>query len=253
MAVSLALVATGCSNQQPAPEPTPSADVAEPSPTPTPTPTLTPTPTPTPAAFDRTAESIDDPASYWVVSNKLRPLKPKEFVPKDLRAVNVPHVYAPMLRDDAATAVEKLFRDFAKETGLTMKSQSAYRSYSTQVSTYNGWVSRLGKEAADLTSARPGHSEHQTGLAIDISASDGTCSLDQCFADTEQGKWLAKNAWRYGFHLRYPEGKTAVTGFEFEPWHYRFVGKALARELHDTRVATLEEFFGLKAAPDYAG
>jgi D-alanyl-D-alanine carboxypeptidase len=209
--------------------------------------------TPTPPPFDKTAQSIDDPASYWVIANKLRPLNPTDYAPADLVDVPVPYVYAPKLRAEASAAVVQMFADFTAETGLEMQSQSAYRSYSAQVSTYSNWVASLGQAGADLTSARPGHSEHQTGLAIDISAKPAKCSLDQCFADTPQGQWLAANAWKYGFVLRYPDGYTHITGYEFEPWHYRYVGLELAAEYTRTGATTLEEFFGLPAAPTYAG
>ena len=245
---ALALSIAGCAPER--------EIVADPTPTVTAPPVETPTPTPTPTpepTFDITANSIDDAASYWVVVNKLRPLDPQDYAADDLVPVPIPYVYAPVMRQAAATAIVKVFRDFTKETGLEMQAQSAYRSYGTQVGTYNGWVNKLGQEGADLTSARPGHSEHQTGLAIDISAKPKECTLDQCFADTPQGKWLAKNAWKYGFILRYPEGTTDITGYEFEPWHYRFVGRSLAKEMHDTKIATLEEFFDLGPAPDYAG
>jgi len=202
--------------------------------------------------FDTSARSIDKASSYWVVVNKQRPLSPQKYAASDLRTVKVAHTYAPVMRDKAATAVETMFTAYAKtHPGKAMKSQSAYRSYSAQVSTYNGWVSRLGKKAADLTSARPGYSEHQTGLAIDIATADSSCTLRACFASTNQGKWLAKNSWKYGFILRYPKGQTDVTGYEFEPWHYRFVGVSLAKEYHDTGATTLEGFFGLPAAEDY--
>jgi D-alanyl-D-alanine carboxypeptidase len=203
------------------------------------------------ADFDRTKHSLDDPASSWVIANKLRPLQPTNWVPDDLVRLKVPQVYDAYLRKPAAKAVTRMFADFQKKTGLGMQSQSAYRSYSSQVSTYNSWVDTLGQEGADLTSARPGYSEHQTGLAIDISAVGGSCSLRSCFADTKQGKWLAKHAWEYGFVLRYPQGKTKITGYEFEPWHYRFVGTGLARDLHETGVKTLEKYFGLPNATDY--
>jgi D-alanyl-D-alanine carboxypeptidase len=88
---------------------------------------------------------------------------------------------------------------------------------------------------------------------MDISAVPNQCALDQCFADTDQGRWLAANAYRWGFVLRYPNGMTNITGYEFEPWHYRYVGVALATEMHTTGIPTLEQFFGLPAAPDYAG
>jgi D-alanyl-D-alanine carboxypeptidase len=225
---------------------------ARPTASPTPTPTEDPVPTPIPTpAFDRAALSIDDPASPWVVVNKLRPLAPADYAPADLVDVPVPFVNAPKLRKEASDAVVAMFAAFQSQTGLQMQSQSAYRGYSTQVSVYAGWVSSLGQAGADLTSARPGHSEHQTGLAIDVSALPSVCALEACFGETPQGQWLAANAWSYGFTLRYPQGATPITGYEYEPWHYRYVGPALAAELHATGVATLEEFFGLPAAPTY--
>ena len=227
---------------------------SSPSSTPVPTPTATPIPTPTPTptpTFDRAGQSIDDPSSYWVVVVKLRALTPSDYVPPDRVTVPVPYVNPTMLRTVASDAVVAMFADYKAETGLGMQSQSAYRSYGTQVSVYNGWVAKLGQAGADKTSARPGHSEHQTGLAIDISAVPATCALQACFAETPQGVWLAANAWKYGFVLRYPQGKTPITGYEFEPWHYRYVGLELAAELHSTGIETLEEFFGLPAAPTY--
>ncbi|MFT4122979.1 MAG: M15 family metallopeptidase [Microbacteriaceae bacterium] len=206
------------------------------------------------ATGDAAAEAdIDDPESIAVIVNKTRPLDPVDYAPDDLRVVDVPYVYKPMMRDEAATAVEAMFAAFADETGLAMQSQSAYRSYSSQKSVYAGWVSSLGKAQADIQSARPGYSEHQTGLAIDISAKPAKCSLAACFADTPQGEWLAKNAWEYGFVLRYPDGYTDVTGYTFEPWHYRYIGVELAAEYHDSGANTLEEFFGLPDAPTYTG
>jgi D-alanyl-D-alanine carboxypeptidase len=85
-----------------------------------------------------------------------------------------------------------------------------------------------------------------------VSALPSVCALDQCFANTPQGQWLAANGWKYGFIVRYPADKTAVTGYEYEPWHMRYVGLDLAAEMHRDGIETLEEFFGLPAAPDYA-
>lgn len=154
----------------------------------------------------------------------------------------MPHTWEPSLRAEAASAAEAMFAAAASEAGLSLASNSAYRSYSTQASIYDG---------NDTLTARPGHSEHQTGLAIDIGPESGRCSLSTCFADTPEGQWLAANAWRWGFVLRYPNGKTDVTGYQFEPWHYRYVGNAAAAELRDSGVSTLEEFFELPAAPNY--
>jgi D-alanyl-D-alanine carboxypeptidase len=198
-----------------------------------------------------TVRSTSVASSYWVVVNKQRRLSPKTYVPKDLVTVPVAHVYTPKLRKKASDAAVTMFKAFKRETGKSMQSQSAYRSYTTQKSTYAGWVSALGKKGADLTSARPGYSEHQTGLAIDISAKPAKCSLSACFASTTQGKWLKKNAWKYGFILRYPKGMTKITGYEFEPWHYRFVGKDLAKKMKVSGTKTLEQYFHLPAARTY--
>jgi D-alanyl-D-alanine carboxypeptidase len=146
-----------------------------------------------------------------------------------------------------------MFAAAADEDGGQMQVQSAWRSYDVQVSVYAGWVSSLGQKQADAQSARPGFSEHQTGLAVDISSVPLQCSLAACFGDTDQGKWLAENAWRFGYLLRYPADKVDVTGFTYEPWHYRFIGETLATEMHNEGVTTLEEFFDLPDAPDYAG
>lgn len=207
--------------------------------------------TPVVAAFDTTLHSIDDADSLWVVVDKLRRLTPKRYVPTGLRTLNVPHAYTPVLRGDAAQAYLKMFRA-ARRQGIDLVFQSGYRSYSTQVSVYNGWVASIGRAAADLQSARPGYSEHQTALSVDIAAADGACTIQACFGRTPEGKWLMRNAPTFGWHLRYPKGKTAVTGYIYEPWHWRFVGTELAAELSLTPRITLEEFFGLPAAPDYA-
>lgn len=222
--------------------------VSEPTASPEPTETPTPTPTPTPT-FDTSKFSIDDPASPWLVVNKLRPLNPQDYAPADRVAVQLPG--GGELRADAAEYLHAMVAQFTAETGLQMRSISAYRSYGTQVNVYNGWVSRLGQEAADLTSARPGHSEHQTGMAIDLGAVPAQCDLDQCFVNTPQGAWLAENSWKWGFVVRYPDGYTPITGYEYEPWHMRYVGVELATEMYNTGVMTLEEFFGLPAAPTY--
>jgi D-alanyl-D-alanine carboxypeptidase len=233
------------------------APVAEsPSPSASPTPSSSPTPrpdAPLKLTFDRRTYSIDDPASLWVVVNKLRPLNPLDYAAPDLVSVPVPYVNAPTLRQEASGQIVAMFAQYTAETGNQMQSQSAYRSFGVQQNVYQGWVNQLGQAGADLTSARPGHSEHQTGLAMDISGVPAVCALDQCFADTDQGQWLAANAYKWGFILRYPNGLTNITGYEFEPWHYRYVGVALATEMHNTGIQTLEEFFGLPAAPDYAG
>ena len=245
---------TGAGTPTPAATPPPSA-------TPTATPSAVPAPEqpapsvpPDPIAvplFDRAARSLDDPASLWVVVDKTRPLNPVGYAPTDLVDVPVPHVWSPQLRREASDATVALFAAFAAETGLQLQSQSAYRSFATQVTVYDADVAANGQAFADTSTARPGTSEHQTGLAIDISALPGNCSLDVCFGDTVQGQWLAGNARRFGFLLRYPADKVAITGYAYEPWHFRYIGTELATEMHATGTTTLEEFFGLPAAPGY--
>ena len=193
--------------------------------------------------FDRAAFSIDDPSSPWVVVNKLRPINPIDFEPGDLVEVPVEYTNEPLLRQEASDAVVAMFQAAFDEAGLELASNSAYRSFSAQENVYDG---------DDLTTARPGFSEHQTGLTIDIGPLSGECSLEECFADTPEGIWLRDNAARWGFILRYPADKTDVTGYSFEPWHFRWVGNALANEMLETGITTLEEFFGLPPAPDYA-
>lgn len=243
----LVLVAGCADTREPIPMPTSAQPSVSASPTPAPTPTPTPTPT-----FDASRLSIDDPASLWVVVNKLRPLNPSDYAPSDIVRVPVPYANEPFLRQEAADAVVAMFAAAEAEAGLRLQAQSAYRSFSVQVRVYNGIVASRGQEYANVRSARPGHSEHQTGLAIDISSVPSVCALDPCFGDTEHGRWLAANAHRFGFHLRYQPGMTEVTGYSYEPWHFRYVGVELATELHDTGVRSLEEFFGLPAAPTYA-
>ena len=225
---------------------------APPAATPTASPSAPASPTPTVAPFDKTRLSIDDPASIWVVSNKLRPLVPLNYVPSDLVTTQVPAVTNPQLRTEAAGQLESMFAAASAEGAGELQIQNAYRSYAVQLSLHDRLVANLGEARADAQSARAGYSEHQTGLALDIIARPGQCSIQACFGETPQGRWLAANAYRFGFILRYPADKTPVTGYIYEPWHFRYVGVELATEMHDTSVTTLEEFFGLPPAPDYA-
>lgn len=195
-------------------------------------------------AFDKAKFSLTDPTSIWVIANKQRPLVPTDYAPTDL--VNVGG--GQRLRAEAATKLSELIAG-AKAAGLKINPLSAYRSYQTQVSVYNSEVRAYGQAVADSESARPGYSEHQTGLAIDVGG--GGCGVEDCFGDTEEGKWVAANAHKYGFIIRYVPGKEAITGYRPEPWHIRYVGVELAAEMKKQGVQTLEEFFDLPAAPNY--
>jgi D-alanyl-D-alanine carboxypeptidase len=241
----LALFATGAGAGAEATGTAAPAASVTPTPTPTahrPSPAVTPPPEPVEPVFDRTARSIDDPASIWVVVDKLRPLQPADYEPADLVPVPVAHTWEPLLRREAADAVVAMFGAASQEAGLALASNSSYRSFAAQQNIYVG---------DDELTARPGFSEHQTGLAIDIGPESGVCSLDVCFADTPEGQWVRDNAYRFGFIMRYPSDKQAVTGYQFEPWHFRYVGTDLAAEMRIQGITTLEEFFGLPAAPDY--
>lgn len=205
------------------------------------------------AGFNKTAHSIDDPSSIWVVVNKQRPL-PATYTPSALRTPSVTTRLGASspemkLRDDAAEATEELVTA-AKSAGINLMLVSAYRSYDSQKTVYNSYVAQDGQANADTYSARPGHSEHQTGLAADFGTTDRKCELDVCFGDTNAGKWLADNAPKYGFILRYARGNEQKVGYEYEPWHFRYVGKELAAETTQAN-QTLEEFFGLSNAPTY--
>ena len=126
----------------------------------------------------------------------------------------------------------------AAEDGYTLKIVSGFRSFETQYVIYWRYVRNDGQKAADTYSARPGHSEHQTGLAMDLN------SLKSAFGDTPEGKWLAAHCHEYGFILRYPQGKQNITGYKYESWHIRYVGTDMSYAIHNSGL-TLEEYFGI--------
>ena len=185
------------------------------------------------------------PYSLRCLVNKMRPFAQQDWEPSDLV-----EFYGHQLRTEAAKAADTMI-DAAVTDGVTLLVSSAYRSYAVQQQTYQYWVSVNGQQVADQLSARPGYSEHQTGLAIDFASPEG-CRLEECYRDTLAGQWLAKNAPRYGYILRFPNGRQSVTGYHFEPWHYRYVGVQIAQEYVSSGAKTFEEFIGTGAAPDYA-
>lgn len=190
---------------------------------------------PTPM-FDKSLYSLTDPASPWVIINKVSAL-PSSYAPSDLTSPAI----GGFVRKQAADALNIMVTAASNE-GLSLVMLSGYRSYNTQISTYNAYVAKDGQAAADTYSARPGHSEHQSGWAADLGT--GSCDLQICFGEAAAGKWLATHAHEYGFIIRYPAGKEAITGYQYEPWHLRYVGVELSNELHKTG-QTMEEFFGV--------
>ena len=151
-------------------------------------------------------------------------------------------------RADAARALEDLAVAARHATGHELVLASGFRSADYQRRLYARYVEAHGRRAADTFSARPGYSEHQTGLAADV-AQAGTPYTE--LGRTETGRWVASQAWRYGFVVRYPEGREAVTGYAPEPWHLRYVGTDLSVPMHLAGTTTLEEAFGADPAPDY--
>lgn len=197
--------------------------------------------------------TLSDPGRLWVVVNKQRPVVPADAVPPGLTEVSVRSLNAGILRTDAAAALASLVAAAAEAGAGDVAQLSGYRSYGAQADNYADHVAAQGQVEADRGTARPGFSEHQTGLAADVVACDGGCGGLDDFVATAQGQWVAAHAWEFGFIVRYEDGRTPVTGYEPEPWHLRFIGPTLARSYHAGGWHTLEEFFGLPAAPDYAG
>lgn len=201
-----------------------------------------------------TAPCVDlgDPHRVWIVVDKRRPLNPIDVEPAEVVApADMQRTVDGRLQPRAAAALTALVAAAADEGVGAIGLNSAYRSHASQTRTYNGYVSSLGRAEADRQSARPGYSEHQTGLATDVAACNGGCGAIEAFGATRQGAWVAANAWRFGFIVRYESGYTDITGYQAEPWHLRYIGPELAKAYHEGGFHTLEEFFGLPAAPDY--
>lgn len=188
--------------------------------------------------FDKKKYALNDPTSLWIIVNKSLPINPSSYMPDNLVTSSI----GGQLRPEAAKALDVMVSD-AKEMGVRLRVISSFRSYQAQKSVYEGYVAKDGQTAADTYSARPGTSEHQTGWAVDLGGN--SCDLEICFANTTEGKWLAEHAHVYGFIIRYPEGKQSITGYQYEPWHIRYVGTDLALQLYLSK-QTMEEFFGVQ-------
>ncbi|UVI33446.1 M15 family metallopeptidase [Paenibacillus spongiae] len=188
---------------------------------------------------------ITNPSSPLVLVNKQRNLPPT-YEPEDLIIPEVDFSFTgyhpkKQLRKPAAEALEKLFHK-AKENEIDLKAVSGYRSYETQYAIFNHYSEEVGEDAANKWSALPGQSEHQTGLAIDVSSSSVGYDLIPSFGDSKEGKWLSENAAEFGFILRYPKQQEEITGYSYEPWHLRFIGVELAKIITEQN-RTLEDVF----------
>lgn len=188
-------------------------------------------------SLDAAAPQNDIDGTLFLVNRQWR--VSQYYVP-EVRQANVTGQVRNM-RDDAAAALEEMYADAKANDGLTLTSVSGYRSYSKQQTIYNNKLKRVGSEAkADEYVARPGASEHQLGLAMDV-GQKGKTNLTEAFATYGGGKWIRENCWKYGFILRYDEGWEDITGYNYEPWHVRYVGKEYAEMLHEQNIP-LETF-----------
>lgn len=180
---------------------------------------------------------------FLILVNKQNPID-QNYKPEDLRKVKY---YAPdrpaetrYLRADAEKAFDWMVKR-AAEDGVELKMTTAYRSYGYQTILFQSYVDREGEEKANTYSAKPGQSEHQTGLSVDVSSPSVDFQLSNEYGKTTEGKWIAANAYRFGFILRFPEGKEDITGYQYEPWHLRYVGLFAAKEIYEQKL-TLEEY-----------
>lgn len=176
--------------------------------------------------------------TFYTLVNKYNYLR-DDFVPNNLVEMTTPYskegIYlVAEARDNFYKLVDK-----AKEEGLTIRAISAYRGYTYQKRLYDKYVEADGVNKADTYSARPGFSDHQTGLAIDV---DNTISSFEKFTNTKEYQWMLDNSYKYGFILRYPSGKESITTYQFESWHYRYVGLKLAKKIKASNL-TFDEYF----------
>jgi zinc D-Ala-D-Ala carboxypeptidase len=190
--------------------------------------------------------TIENPDNILALVNKYNYL-PSDYAPKDLVRPKVAFSFGnediekAHMRKVAADALAKMFND-AKKDGVILYAASGYRSYTRQMSVFKDEIASSGQKEADQAVAIPGSSEHQTGLAMDITCQKEQFLLTDHFADDKEGKWLMDNAHKYGFILRYPKDKINITHYEYEPWHYRYVGTNAANVMYQHHW-TLEEYF----------
>lgn len=189
-------------------------------------------------------ETTEIDEELLVLVNKEKGLE-KEYVPENLIIPEVEFSFEDELekshlREEAAKALEEMF-NAAKEEDINLFFVSGYRSYERQEEVYNNKVENSSEEEANQLVAKPGYSEHQTGLAVDISSAEIDFALIEDFENTKEGQWLRVNAPKFGFILRYDKGKEEITGYKYEPWHFRYVGKIPAMEIFEGNL-TLEEY-----------
>ena len=193
------------------------------------------------------AESEQQPDENGYLPNQTLPTEPT-YINGILLANKIyplPSTFAPEENPEARQALNQMLAA-AKQQGFDLVAFSGYRSFEYQTTLYDNYVKRDGQAAADRYSARPGYSEHQTGLAFDIGErGKEDVWLTAEFGETPAGQWLFAHAQEYGFILRFPQNKEDITGYMYESWHYRYVGKDIAKEITKQNI-TLEEYLGVK-------
>ncbi|GAA0440081.1 hypothetical protein GCM10008983_16300 [Lentibacillus halophilus] len=187
---------------------------------------------------------VSNPSDILVLVNKNHRL-PNDYIPNQLVIPNVRFPFdadlpKKQMRKNAANALEQMFVAGDKD-GVDLFAQSGYRSFDRQEAIFAANARKHGKKAANQFSAQPGESEHQTGLTMDVTSADINFRLTTDFANTDEGQWVKKHASNYGFIIRYPKGKTNITGYQYEPWHLRYVGQKAAQTI-DSKNMTLEEY-----------
>lgn len=221
-------------------------------PTETGTPGTTPAPTET-AEPTLTVPGYFDPELHQLVSKKYS--LAADYVPPDLQAIPDNWLMGGqggLLRGNVIEALEPMMADAWQRDGVDLRIRSAYRSYREQVATFQYWVNTVGEEQARRESAEAGHSEHQLGTTMDFADPDNGWELVESFADSPSGIWLAEHAWEYGFALSYPQAGEAITGYIYEPWHFRYIGVEAAAAFHDSDLTLIEflEELNAKAEAD---
>ena len=189
-----------------------------------------------------------DPTGTLILVNKYNkaPMVPVALVLPDVKPMKEGGEANIYMRPDAAAALEELFAG-AEEEGMHLYAVSGYRSYSTQKAIFDRKRRERGERIANLSSAKAGYSEHQTGLAMDFEGESMLGKgLVEAIGESPEGIWVAENCWKYGFILRYPKDKTHITGYIYEPWHVRYVGKEASEEIHELGDITFEEYILMK-------
>ncbi|GGL92028.1 M15 family metallopeptidase [Glutamicibacter protophormiae] len=187
------------------------------------------------------AAELTSASSLLALINPSTKLSPEDYTPKDLVTVSGTSF---QLRKQAADAVQDLVAD-ARAAGHSIKALSAFRSYQRQATLFNQYQAQYGTDYAERISARPGTSEHQLGLAADLGYTNSRAELKEAFGQTPAGQWIAEHAVDYGLIVRYPVGKEEITGYKYEPWHVRYIGKEQAKAMQDSGAETYEEYFGM--------